>query len=178
MKKIFFILLIAAFAIAANSQKVYQTKSGKVKFFSSTTFEDIEAINAQADCKLATNGQMVFMVAIKGFKFDNSLMQEHFNEDYMESAKFPKAVFMGNIVDLKAVDFTKDGSYKVAVKGTLEIHGIKKETTANGTVDIKAGKAQAKSVFKINITDFGIKGKAIGSEVSKTLEITVDAKYD
>jgi thioredoxin-related protein len=178
MKKLIYTLFIIALSISVNAQKVYQTKSGKIKFFSSTSIEDIEAINTQADCKLATNGQMVFMVAIKGFKFDNSLMQEHFNEDYMESAKFPKAVFMGNIVDLKAVDFTKDGSYKITVKGNLEIHGVKKETTATGTIDIKGGKVQAKSVFKINVTDFAIKGKAIGSEVSKTLEITVDAKYD
>lgn len=169
-------VLAATFAITCQAQKVYQTKSGKVKFFSSTAVEDIEAINNQADAKLGTNGQMVFMIAIKGFKFDNSLMQEHFNGDgYMESSKFPKAVFMGNIVDLKAVDFTKDGSYKVSVKGKMEIHGIKKDITVPGTIEIKAGKVTSKSVFKVKVGDYGVKGH---EKVAKEVEVTVDCKYD
>lgn len=177
MKKIWLCLfVIASIVTTAQAQKVYQTKSGKIKFFSTTPVEDIEAINNQTDAKLATNGQMVFMVLIKGFKFDNALMQEHFNSDgYMESSKFSKAVFMGNIVDLKAVDFTKDGSYKVSVKGNLEIHGIKKEVTVPGTIEIKGGKLSSKSVFKVAIADYGVKGHA---KVAKEVEVTVDCKYD
>ncbi len=177
MKKILLCLLVvASIAATAQAQKVYQTKSGKIKFFSTTPVEDIEAINNQTDAKLATNGQMVFMVLIKGFKFDNALMQEHFNSDgYMESSKFPKAVFMGNIVDLKAVDFTKDGSYKVSVKGNLEIHGVKKEVIVPGTIEIKGGKLTSKSVFKVKIADYGVKGHA---KVAKEIEVTVDCKYD
>ncbi len=173
----FLLMAIAAtLTVTAQAQKVYQTKSGKVKFFSSTAVEDIEAINNQADAKLSTNGQLVFMIAIKGFKFDNSLMQEHFNSDgYMESTKFPKAVFMGNLVDPKAVDFTKDGSYKVTVKGNLEIHGVKKEITVPGTIEIKGGKVTSKSVFKVKVADYGVKGH---DKVAKEVEVTVDCKYD
>lgn len=171
-----FMVMMATLAVTAHAQKVYSTKSGKVKFFSSTAVEDIEAINTQADAKLGTNGQMVFMVAIKGFKFDNALMQEHFNGDgYMESSKFPKAVFMGNILNLKSVDFTKDGSYKIAVKGNMQIHGVKKEVTVPGSIEIKGGKVASKSVFKVKIADYGVKGH---DKVAKEVEITVDCKYD
>lgn len=177
MKKILLLMVLAAsIAVTAQAQKVYATKSGKIKFFSSTPVEDIEAVNSQVDAKLGTNGQMVFMVLIKGFKFDNSLMQEHFNgDDYMQSSKYPKAVFMGNITDLKAVDFTKDGSYKVSVKGNLEIHGVKKEVTVPGTIEVKGGKVSSKSVFKVTIADYGVKGH---EKVAKAVEVTVDCKYD
>lgn len=177
MKKVLLCLLITLSVVAiTQAQKVYQTKSGKIKFFSTTPVEDIEAINNQVDAKLASNGQIVFMVLIKGFKFDNALMQEHFNgDDYMQSNKFPKAVFMGNIVDLKAVDFSKDGSYKVSVKGNLEIHGIKKEVIVPGTIEIKGGKLSSKSVFKVAIADYGVKGHA---KIAKEIEVTVDCKYD
>src|ERR1700761_7143296 len=128
MKKIWLACLLLATVTATNAQtKVYQTKSGKVKFYSSTPVENIEADNNQVDAKLATNGQMVFMVAIRGFVFKNALMQEHFNENYMESDKFPKAVFMGTISNIKDIDFTKDGSYKVTVSGDMEIHGTKQK---------------------------------------------------
>lgn len=178
MKKILVFILVVLIACSTNAQKVYQTKSGKVKFFSSTKVEDIEAINSQADSKLATNGQMVFMLAIKGFKFDNSLMQEHFNENYMESSKFPRATFMGTITDIKSIDFTKDGSYKTEVKGTMEIHGVKKPVIAAGNINIKGGKVSAKSIFRVKVADYGIKGNYIGDKIAKEVEITVDCKYD
>jgi polyisoprenoid-binding protein YceI len=177
MKKLFLLFLLTA-SIISQAQKIYQTKSGKIKFFSTTPVEDIEATNSQVDAKLATNGQMVFQVAIRGFRFDNSLMEEHFNENYMDSKKFPKAVFMGNIIEINSVDFTKDGTYKVTVKGNLEIHGVKKEITAPGTITIKGGKINSKSVFKITVTDYGIKGGLIGQKIASTVEVTVDCKYD
>jgi polyisoprenoid-binding protein YceI len=96
----------------------------------------------------------------------------------MDSKKFPKAVFMGNIIEINSVDFTKDGTYKVTVKGNLEIHGVKKEITAPGTITIKGGKINSKSVFKITVTDYGIKGGLIGQKIASTVEVTVDCKYD
>jgi YceI-like domain len=178
MKKLLLILSIISLTTQLTAQKVYQTKVGKIKFFSTTPVEDIEAVNNQVDAKLATNGQVVFQLAIKGFKFDNGLMQEHFNETYMESTKFPKAVFMGNITNLKDVDFTKDGTYKTNVAGTMEIHGVKQPVTAAGTIEIKNGKPVAKTVFKIKLSDYKIQGGLIGTKVAGTVEVTVDCKYD
>ncbi|KAI9449338.1 Lipid/polyisoprenoid-binding, YceI-like protein [Russula earlei] len=179
MKRIWLACLLLVAITAGNAQtKVYQTKSGKVRFYSSTAVENIEANNTQVDAKLATNGQMVFMVAIRGFVFKNALMQEHFNENYMESDKFPKASFMGTVTNIKEVDFTKDGSYKVTVSGDMEIHGTKQKVSAPGTIEIKGGVVTATSVFKLTITDYGIKGNYIGDKIAREVEITLNCKYD
>ena len=179
MKKIFAIgILAASVCITAFGQKVYQTKSGKISFFSSAPLEDIRAVNNQVDAKLATNGQVVFMIAMKGFRFPNATMQEHFNENYLESTKFPKAVFMGKISNLADVHFDKDGVYNTTVTGELELHGVKQPVTATGTVEVKSGKVIAKSVFKIKLADYNIKGAWIGEKIAKEIEITVDCRYD
>jgi len=163
---------------AAQAQKIFQTKSGKVKFYSAAPLENIEAVNNQADSKMATNGQVVFMIAIKAFAFPNATMQEHFNENYMESSKYPKATFMGNIMNLKDISFDKDGTYKATVTGDMEIHGVKQKVTMNGTIDVKGGKAAVKSVFKIKLSDYNIKGAWIGEKIAKEVEVMVDCKYD
>jgi polyisoprenoid-binding protein YceI len=169
--------MILVFGVA-QSQTVYQTKSGMAKFYSAAPAENIEAINNLVDSKLATNGQVVFLIPIRGFVFKNALMQEHFNENYMESSKFPKAVFMGTISNLKDVEFTKDGSYNVTVSGDITIHGVKKNLSTQGTIEIKGGKVSSKSTFKINITDFGIKGNYIGEKIAKQVDVTIDCKYN
>lgn len=172
-------MLIAVSLVAFTAQqKIYQTKSGKVSFFSAALLENIEAVNNQVDSKLSNNGQMIFQLAIRGFKFENATMQEHFNENYMESDKYPKAVFKGKIANLADVNFDKDGTYKTTVAGELEIHGVKQNITATGTIDIKSGKVAVKSSFKIKLADYGIKGTLIGDKIAKELTITVDCKYD
>lgn len=171
------LIALSAFAFTTD-QKIYQTKSGKVSFFSATLIENIAAVNNQVDSKLSNNGQMIFQLAIRGFRFENATMQEHFNENYMESDKFPKAVFKGKITNIAEVNFDKDGTYKTAVAGELEIHGVKQNVTATGTIDVKAGKVAAKSSFKIKLADYGIKGTLIGDKIAKELTITVDCKYD
>src|SRR5690242_16719248 len=123
MKKIMLLLALTAIVSGANAQK-YMTRTGKVTFFSSTPVENIEAVNNEAAAAVdAATGDVVFQVPIQSFKFEKSLMQEHFNENYMESDKFPKAVFKGNI-GKGAVNFAKDGNYPVTAKGKLTIHGV------------------------------------------------------
>ncbi|MBA4197890.1 MAG: YceI family protein [Chitinophaga sp.] len=177
MKKIIFIAFVL-FTLTASAQKMYQTRTGKIKFYSSTPVENIEAINTQVNSRITDNGQVAFILLIRGFVFKNALMQEHFNENYMDSEKYPKAGFTGMITDLKTIDFTKDGIYKTTVKGDLEIHGVKKNITAPATIEISGGKLSAKSVFKVTITDFGIKGNYIGEKIAKEIELTVDCKYE
>ncbi len=178
MKKLLFTLLFIGSMAVVSAQKIYQTKSGKISFYSATMLENIEAINNQVDSKLSNNGQLVFMVAIKGFRFENATMQEHFNENYMDSDKYPKAVFQGKISNLADVDFDKDGSYKTTVTGVLDMHGVKQPVTAIGTIDVKAGKVVAKSNFKVKLTDYNIKGTLIGNKIAKELTITVNCQYD
>ncbi|MEO7310609.1 MAG: YceI family protein [Chitinophagaceae bacterium] len=179
MKKIFAISLLVCLAVpGVKAQTVYQTKSGKISFFSSAPLEDIRAVNNQVDAKLATNGQVVFMVAIKGFRFPNATMQDHFNEDYLESTQYPKAIFMGTITNLADVHFDKDGLYNTTVTGELNLHGVKQKVTATGTIGIKAGKLNATSVFKLKLLDYNVKGAMIGEKIAKEIEVTVDCHYD
>lgn len=178
MKYLFVMLVVIGLVSFTADQKIYQTKSGKVSFYSAALLENIEAVNNQVDSKLSNNGQMIFQLAIRGFKFENATMQEHFNENYMESDKYPKAVFKGKITNIADVNFEKDGSYKTTVSGEMEIHGLKQNVTATGTIEIKASKVAAKSVFKLKLADYGIKGTLIGDKIAKELTITVDCKYD
>ena len=171
------IFLVALFTFTNGfSQKTYATKSAQVKFFSHTPAEDIEAINNQAVSKLIDKtGQVTFSLLIKGFRFENELMQEHFNgADYMNSTQFPKGEFKGTIVNIAAVNFTKDGTYNVTTNGNLTIKGITKKVATKGTITIVKGKVSTKSIFKINVKDYGVNS----SEVAKDLEITVTAKYE
>lgn len=170
-------LLLLATTTTVQAQ-VLQTKAGQIRFFSSTPTEDIEATNNQAVSKLDTKtGAMQFMVLIKGFRFENELMQQHFNDDYLESSKFPKGEFKGKITNIAAINFAKDGTYPATAEGDLIIHGVTKKTKATGSITITKGKVSLKSVFKIKITDFNISGSEIGKAIAKELEITVTAAY-
>ncbi|MFX8934000.1 hypothetical protein ABTN02_20340, partial [Acinetobacter baumannii] len=82
--------------------------------------ENIEAIHSQVNSKLTDGGQMAFALLIRGFVFKNALMQEHFNENYMESNLFPKASFNGKIDNIKDIDFSKNGVYQASVSGELD----------------------------------------------------------
>lgn len=175
MKKIIFCAFLAL-PILAQAQKNYSTKSAKVKFFSHTVAEDVEAINSQVLCSLNDkSGAISFAVLIKGFKFENSLMQQHFNEkDYMYSDKFPKASFAGNITNISTVNFAKNGTYNITADGTLTIHGVMQKVKQTGTLTIANGKVGLKSTFKIKPKTFGV---AVPDGISETLEITVDSNF-
>ena len=176
-------LLAALFAIAlfaandVSAQKIYSTKTGQIKFFSSTPAEDIEAVNNEVDSKLSSTGQMQFTVLIKGFRFPNSLMQEHFNDDYMESAKFPRGDFKGTLSGMKEADFKKEGTYKVTATGNLTMRGISKAVSVPGTIEVKKGTIIVKAVFKVALKDFNITGSEIGKAIAKEIEITVNCQY-
>ena len=180
MKKV---ILVAGFAVmfslGAMSQKVYATKTGQISFDATgTCAEAIKATNNQVDSKFVDkSGQIVFSVLIKGFKFANALMEDHFNENYMESTKFPKADFKGFITNIASVNFTKDGIYEVSAKGTLTIGGKGKEITVPGTITVENGKPTIKANLSIPLTDF-IHGSYIGSQISSNAKATIVCKYE
>ena len=124
------------------------------------------------------NGQIAFSALIKGFKFTNSLLEDHFNENYMESTKFPNAKFQGFVTNIKEVDFAKKGTYKVTVKGNLTIHGVTKEVTTTGTIEVEGGKVIAKANFKVKVADYGVKGLYIGQKIAAEQDITVTSIYE
>ena len=107
-----FIGLISTFSLQAQK---YMTKNGNIKFYSETPMETIEATNNQVNAALDTQtGDLVFKVLIKSFQFEKALMQEHFNENYMESDKMPNSTFKGKVTNLSAIDFTKEGTYEAS----------------------------------------------------------------
>lgn len=178
MKRIMFIATLLL-SVAGYSQKVYSTKSGQISFNASSPIEKIKGINNQADSKMIDkNGQIVFMLLIKSFKFENQLMEDHFNENYMESTKFPKADFKGFITNISSVDFTKDGKYPVTADGILTLHGVSKKIQPTGVLTIVDGKVSLTSMFKITLKDYNVTGSYIGSKIASEVEINVSCKYE
>lgn len=168
------LILLAAPAFA---QK-YFTRDGKAKFFSDASLEKIEAVNKSATAVLdAATGKMEWKVLIKGFLFEKALMQEHFNENYLESSKYPDATFKGEITNLADVNLSKDGSYKAKVKGKMKIHGVEKDLETTGTVTVGGGSVKVHSEFFVKCSDYSIKIEAQKvSNIANEIKVTVDAE--
>ena len=175
------ITLIAAFvfsAFSSNAQKVYATKTGQTAFNASSPIEKIAAINNQTDSKfVGENGQVIFAVLVKGFKFENQLMEDHFNENYMESTKIPKADFKGFITNIKEVNLAKDGSYPVKLEGNLTVHGVTNKVSTTGTMKVAGGVPEMEGDFKIKLKDYNVTGLYIGEKIAPEVTITVKCKY-
>lgn len=179
MKRLLILITAITLTTTIDAQKLYSTKSGKISFESKAPLEDIEARNSEVESKLlASNGQIVFNLLIKGFQFENQLMEDHFNENYLESSKYPKADFKGFITNFKDINFEKDGSYPATAKGKLTIHGVTRDVISTGTVVVKGGKVTAKSNFDIKLKDFNIGGSLIGKKIAETISIKVDCQYE
>jgi polyisoprenoid-binding protein YceI len=172
------IVILLGLAHLAIGQK-YFTKTGKIAFTSQAPLEKIEAQNTSASTVIdVATGNIEWGVLIQGFKFEKALMQEHFNENYMESGKYPKATFKGKIDNLSAVNFTKDGTYTINATGNLEIHGVSKPVTTTGTITVKKGVISASSKITILLEDYKIEiPKLVADSISKTVDITIQADY-
>ena len=157
------------------AEKILLTNKASIRFYSHGSAEDIEATNATVAASFnETTGQLKFTGLIRGFIFENEMMQEHFNDkDYMNSEAFPKTSFKGTVLNIKAVDFTKDGNYPVTAEGSLTIHGVSKNIKATGSATVAGNKLTMKSIFKIKRIDFGINTDEIADE----LEITVISEF-
>jgi hypothetical protein len=164
--------------LAVNAQK-YMTKNGYIGFFSHTSMEDIKGDNNQVVGAIdISTGEMVFQAVIKSFHFDRALMEEHFNENYMESDKIPKSVFKGKITNLASVDFTKNATYDVIVEGDLTIHDVTNKISTKGTIEVVSGGLNANSKFNIVPEDYKINiPGVVRDKIDKTLEVTIAMKY-
>lgn len=158
----------------------YLTKNGKISFFSDAPAEKIQAFNNQVNTALdVTTGEIVFKVLIKSFEFENALMQEHFNENYLESGKFPNSTFKGKVTNLSDINFTKNGTYKALVSGELMIHGVAKKIEQSGFFEVKDGKVLANSKFNIALKDYDIKiPNTVLTNIAEIIEITVNVTLE
>lgn len=171
-----FMLLITSGIFA---QGKYFTREGNVQFKSDASLEKIEAKNNKVSSAIdSKSGKVEFAVLIKSFHFEKALMQEHFNENYMESDKFPKATFAGNITNLKDINFSKEGSYKATVKGKLTIHGVTKDVTSTGTVKVVKGGINVSNTFKVALADYGIEiPSVVKDKIAKEVDVIVNSDY-
>jgi hypothetical protein len=178
MKRLFFLLLFLNIIFAVNAQK-YMTKNGYIGFFSQTPMENIKGDNNQVASVLdISTGEMVFQALIKSFHFDRALLEEHFNENYMESDKFPKSSFKGKITNLSSVNFSKNGIYEVSVEGDLTIRDATNKISTKGTIEVVTGGINASSKFNIAPEDYKINIPGVVREkINKNLEVTVTMKY-
>jgi len=180
MKQLLFILInLFTITTDACSQKYY-TKNGHISFFSKTSLENIKADNNQVVAVLNTQtGEFQFTLLIKNFYFEKALMEEHFNSDYLESDKFPKAGFKGNISNISDIRFGKDGSYHVNVTGDLDIHGMVRKLTTTGTIVITGGMISASSTFYILLSDYNITiPRSVTDHIAGSIELSVYANLD
>ena len=159
------------------AQSKYFTKSADITFDASGPLEDIKAENKKATFVLdAKTGAIELAVLIKAFDFERALMQEHFNENYAESDKYPKSTYKGKITNFADVDLTKDGSYSVKIDGKLTMHGVTKDVPAKGTIVVKNGKVNGTAKLKIELGDFNIEiPSVVKDKISKKVNINIAA---
>jgi len=181
MKKNFLIALALVLSASISfAQDKFYTKTGKITFYSKAPLEEIEGKNKTVTAVLdSKSGAMQFAVQMKGFEFEKQLMQQHFNENYVESDKYPKSEFKGTITNNSGINYAKDGTYTANVKGQLTIHGITKNVESTGTLKIIGGNIDASSTFNVLLSDYNIKIPAIVKDkVSKSIKVVVDCHLE
>jgi len=171
---VFSLLLILCVQFIAHGQKYTLAKS-RIEFFSDATIEDIKSENTKSSGLLNTaNGEVVFSVPIRDFEFAKALMKEHFNEKYMESEKFPKAIFKGKFHGLA----NRSGLQSVTASGTLTIHGVTRDVDIPGTIEISGDQLIAKSKFIIRLEDYKVKiPQLLWQNIAEEVEVTVEFTY-
>jgi hypothetical protein len=172
------IVLLAWMSITNQAgQDIYACKNAKISLFSSAPIEDIKAVSSSgASVYNSGTGELEFSVAIRSFQFDKSLMQDHFNSEYMESDKYPKATFKGKITD--HVDVTKDGAYPITVTGDLTVHGITKARTIAGSLTVRSGVVTMASEFMVKCADHHIDiPQIVFHNIAESIKMNVSATY-
>ncbi len=161
-------------------QDVYFTKAGTVIFDSSTPLETIYAENNQVTSFLkTTDGELNFAALIKSFRFKNALMEEHFNENFIESSTFPKAVFKGKISNWSAIDLSKEEDQQADIEGELTLHGVTKKISTKANLHPQKDKIFGTCKFVVSAEDFGIKIPSLVREkIAKEVNVTVAISYE
>lgn len=159
------------------AQPIYTTDTTMISFFSSTPMENIEAFNSASTSLLNVDKKdIVFRVPISGFEFEKPLMQEHFNENYMETEKYPYATFKGKLSD--TLDLTKDTVYRVSATGMMNMHGVNQAQTYEGVFDCKDGTATLRCKFQVLLKDHKIKvPKVVFANIAEVIDVNVFFQY-
>ena len=180
MKELAFTFIITLIALSNIQAQKFYTKTGEVSFFSKTAIEDIQAVsNSAATVYDSESGKLQWSILIKSFEFQKALMQEHFNENYMESSKFPKAIFKGEVKDFQSLSLDQNGTYLMEVRGNLTIHGETNEIITKATFNVVDGTITGTSTVSVLLSDYKIEVPAVVRDnIAKEIKITINAEYE
>lgn len=156
----------------------YSSTASEVSFYSDAPLEKIQAVNKDGKSVLnsATN-EIAFVVAIRGFHFEKPLMEEHFNENYLESHTYKTATFKAKIKE--KIDFRKDGTYEATAVGKMNIHGVEKEYAIPGKITVKDGKISIDAKFQVRIADHNIQvPQLVIKNIAEIVEVTVHFDFE
>jgi len=178
----FFLFVFLASPVVLPAQRLF-SRDAKVYLdaTSKNSPERVEATNKSGTLVIdVADSKVQAAVLMKNFVFEKALMQEHFNENYVESAKYPKATFKGKIEDPAKADFTKDGKYTIAISGDLTFHGITKAIKTPATITVKNGIVSASTAFDVALADYGISipsvvADKLGTQAKISFESTLEA---
>lgn len=176
---VFFVLVICFTSLFAQGGKIFSVKTGKITFQSEAPFETIRASSSDVRGLLEIEKKLfAFKVRMETFDgFNSSLQKEHFNENYIESHKFPEASFSGKIIE--DVDLTKDGTYAVRAKGNFTIHGVSQERIIKSDVTVKNGKINIQSAFSVLLEDHNIPiPKVVKDKLSSEINVQVNCQLE
>ncbi|MCX2573305.1 YceI family protein [Pedobacter sandarakinus] len=171
---IVFVALFLIIQMPGIKAQNYISNNVKISFYSSTPIEDIKAASNKTSAVLiAQNGAFAFQVAIKSFEFEKKLMQEHFNENYMESDKFPYATFKGSLSP--NINWKEDGEYKSIAKGILTLHGVSKPRSIPTKVTVKNGVISVSADFEVACSDHDIDiPTLVFTKIAKVISVKVN----
>jgi polyisoprenoid-binding protein YceI len=171
------LLLALLFFGFQSKAQLYMTTTGEVSFFSKTPMEDIDAVNKSVSSIINTaTNEVAVQMRITNFVFPNKLMQEHFNENYLESEKFPSATFKGKIKE--TVDLTVAGTYPITASGTATIHGVTRPIDLKGTI-ISTGTSLALTcAFEVKLVDYKVDiPKIVFAKIAEVIKVSSKMNY-
>ncbi len=176
MKKLFSLLFLIS--VLLSKAQLFSAKNGltMVSFYSKAALEDIEAINKSNTAVFlkTTTNDIQMSISMIGFKFKNALMEEHFNENYIESEKYPNCIFKGKINE--TIDYSKDGEYQVSVTGKMDMHGVSNDVTIPGTLQKTGNEIKLSAKFKIKVADYKIKVPSMYvSNIAEEVDVTFNS---
>ncbi|PWJ56985.1 YceI-like domain-containing protein [Dyadobacter jejuensis] len=164
-------LFISYSALGQVAAALYSTTSGNTQFSSDTPLENIQAENKRGQAVFNTKTrELAIRMNMKDFVFPNKLMQEHFNENYMESDQYPTASFRGKVN--QAIDLGKEGISKVSATGTFTVHGQSQTRTLEGTIAVRRGTIIIDSSFEVQLEDHHIDvPKIVFMKIAQTIQV-------
>jgi polyisoprenoid-binding protein YceI len=172
-RALFGLVGIVLCGFASFGQGTFSTSSGHTSFFSETPTENISAVNRKGQAIITSAGEIAVRMNMREFVFPNKLMQEHFNENYIESDRYPVATFSGKLDQVP--DWSKNGNFEVVAQGKLTIHGVTQNRQIKGQLVVKDGKVGLKSVFIVALVDHDIDvPKIVFVKIAQEIQVKLD----